>query len=169
MSAWMNCRRFHIHDSAAQSFSSLQSTVQRTWRLAYARGGSGARLLPGLVPEQVKSEQAQRTAHLQGRYRAQTLPLRGDYRFSEMFREITQSTLGINNGWLFAAKIPKLANFIDHLLSLVRADGNPGHDYAHAAVSDCNQPFQPARKSISIRLISSGFSSCGRCPHSGMA
>jgi len=56
MSASMNCRRFHTHDSAAQSSSSLQSTLQRTWRPAYPGGGSGPGLLPGLVLNWIESE-----------------------------------------------------------------------------------------------------------------
>jgi hypothetical protein len=51
MPARMNCRRFHIHDSAAQSFSSLQSTVQNMAAAVCQRRGSGARLLPRLAPE----------------------------------------------------------------------------------------------------------------------
>ena len=58
MSARMNCRRFHIHDSAVQSFSSLQSTVQRTWRPPYARGAVLERdYCPAWLLSEVESEQ----------------------------------------------------------------------------------------------------------------
>ena len=77
-----------------------------------------------------------------------------------MLGEITQSTLGINKGWLFAAGNTERVNFVDYLLSLVKhCMCIPNDEDAHPAVTDCNQPFQPARKSIRRRLISSGFSS----------